>query len=505
MKKSVIYILVFIISTGFLSSCKKFLAETSRDEIRPSTTADLTSLMNGTAYPYQTPMDMYLDLLTDDIECHGLPFLPNTTTPNTAYSSYLDNGSPLFSWNPSMFDVTLQFDQDSWQIYYKKINGCNLIMDYLSKVTGPEKDKNAMLGQVLFLRAFYYLKLVNIYGQPYNLNPATNLGVPLILSSIVSDARPLRNTVAEVYAQIETDLLKSAQLLKDNYVPANVFRVGHITAYALLSRVYLYMGNYDKAIQNATDVITVKPYFTDLKTLLSPTGGLSATGQIYDVSSSPELIWVYGQNPKNTFLYYPQANSFSVFPPFTVSQNLYNLYDPGAGYLSTTNKGDLRAYLYFSKYTNTPVSGTLPYPGRGAKIGQSQLYGDRGIRLSEMYLNRAEAKIRRAQGTDLTDALADLNTLRINRYDTRTVAYVPVNITDPAALFTFCQNERRKELCLEEGHRWFDIRRWGLPVTHTLIDANGQSTNYTLTGLQYALPIPYTAINNNYNLVQNPR
>src|SRR5581483_5022645 len=97
---------------------------------------------------------------------------------------------------------------DSWKIYYGKIKGCNVTLDYIDKVSGTDVDKNALRGQALFLRAFYYLKLVTLYGQPYSgagIDPSTSLGVPLVLTSDVTDAKPTRNTLAQVYSQIESD------------------------------------------------------------------------------------------------------------------------------------------------------------------------------------------------------------------------------------------------------------------------------------------------------------
>jgi len=514
MKKVVIYTFA-ILTISLLGSCKKFLAETSQDEIRPTTTQDLASLMYGTAYPYQTFVDNYIDLLTDDIKCNGVPLLAATGLPNATYTPYLTNGTPMFTFNSTMFDRTtagLQADQDSWKTYYKLISGCNLIIDYIDKVTGSTTDKNAMLGQALFLRGYYYLKLVTIYAQPYSgagIDATKSLGVPLVLSSVVSDVRLPRNTIAEVYTQIEKDLVQAADLLKNNYTAPNVFRVGHIAAYALLSRMYLYKGradDMDKAIEYASNVINATPVLTDLKTYFSSTGTFGTTG-IYDYNISREVIWCWGPNSTVATTYFPQASSFTgLTPPFTVSDELSNLYDKGTG---TNNQGDLRYVSYFSKYTN---GGT--YALRASKVGtnaSTQPYGDKGIRLAEVYLNRAEALILRfkktAQQADLTQALSDLNYLRQYRYDTRNTSYVPVNITNADTLFTFCQQERRRELCLEEGHRWMDIKRWGLSITHLYKDVNGVATTYTLNANSplYALPIPYTATENNYNLVQNPR
>jgi hypothetical protein len=511
MKRISIYITAFVFSALLLGSCKKFLKESSPDEIRPTTTQDLYSLMIGTAYPYQTVMDLYLDMLTDEIKCNGMPLLANGQ-PNTVYSVYLTNSAFLYTWNPAMFDrkeTGLLGDQDSWQIYYKLINGCNLVKDYIDKVSGPEKDKKAMLGQVLFLRAFYYLKLVNIYAMPYNGNgvdPATTPGVPLILSSLVSDERKTRNTVAEVYAQIEKDLLEAADLLKDNYTPTSTFRVGSLAAYALLSRMYLYMGgnaHMDKVIEYATAVINEKPTLTLLKSYFINATAFNDAG-IYDVNASQEIIWGYGSNPKGVAYYIPPANFTNLHPPFAVSNELSNLYDKGT---DSSKRGDLRYIAYLRMYLNNSV----PYPLRSAKIGNNQTNGDRGLRVAEMYLNRAEALIKRykltGQAADLTQALNDINALRLSRYDTRNISYTPVDIKDADALFAFLQDERRRELCLEEGHRWFDIRRWAVPVVHTFIDVSGTSTTYTLASgsPKYALPIPFTALENNYNLAQNPQ
>jgi len=510
----------FIIHTSFavlllfsLGSCKKFLAESSQDEVRPTTTTDLTQLMNGTAYPNQTVVDTYIDLLTDDIQCNGVP-LTSTGAPNATYTPYLNNGALVFTWNPLMFDrhadgSALLSGQDSWQIYYNKINGCNLVIDYTDKVSGTVTDKNALLGQALFLRAFYYLKLVTLYGRPYSgagIDPNTSPGVPLVLSDVVSDVRPARNSLAEVYSQVESDLLKAAPLLRNNFAPTTVFRAGHVAAYALLSRLYLYKGrdeDMDNVKRYADSVFTYNSSLNQLQNYFSASSVFGTAG-IYDISSGPEVIWGFGVNPNTGTTYFPQANTFSALtPPFTVSNDLSSLYDKGTG---SSYQGDLRYVSYFSKYTN---GGT--YPLRGFKIGTAQVYGSSGIRVAEVYLNRAEALIRRykksAQAQDLSQALSDLNTLRQSRYDRRNAAYVPVAISDADSLFRFCQQERRRELCLEENHRWVDIKRWGLPVTHTYIDATGTSTVYTIPSgsPKYALPIPYTALDNNASLAQNPQ
>jgi hypothetical protein len=514
MMKKAIKQYIWLMAAGLLfTSCKKFLTQTSQDEIRPTTTADLTQLLNGEGYPYITAMDSYIDLLTDDIQCSGIPVV-NGAPATATYISYLNNGTPIFTWDPAMFDstqatdITGLFGVNSWKIYYGKIKGCNVVLDYIGEVSGTEKEKEALKGQALFLRGFYYLKLVTLYGQPYNgvgVDAASSPGVPLILSSQVTDEIQGRNTLAEVYSQVEKDLLEAAELLRNSFVPGNTYRAGHLAAYTLLSRLYLYMNrdqDMDNVILYANKVLAEKPGLTSLTSYFTPSS--FNTAGIYDITLSQEVIWQYSGNPKGLIMFYTAAaGAAGVMPVFNVSQELVNLYEQGTG---SSNMGDLRYTAWFYK-TNAPQS----WPYRSNKIGINALYGDKGMRVAELYLNRAEALARRFKTTgnmgDKDQALNDLNTLRQSRYDTRNTSYTPVSITDADALMSFCRNERRRELALEEGHRWCDIKRWGLSVTHRLIDANGIATDYTLSSnsKMYALPIPYTAINRNYKLSQNPR
>ena len=126
----------------------------------------------------------------------------------------------------------------------------------------------------------------------------------------------------------------------------------------------------------------------------------------------------------------------------------------------------------------------------------------RCLRLSEAYLNYAEAMAMLGGNGD-EEATAALNTLLENRFDPED--FEEVEFESNAELVQFVRDERRRELCYE-GHRWFDLRRWGMPViTHTWHDSESQSSNYTLQegDLLYTIPIPDEAIQSNASLVQN--
>lgn len=484
------HIILAVVSMVSLTSCGDFLEEVSQDEIKPSTVEDMRQLMNKDAYPYQYYYDYYLDFLTDDMSCNGCD------KSNATYVTYLQNAAAIFQFNPEMFDgkETFPDDADSWKNLYAKIKGCNVVYDYMEKVSGTEKEKNVLKGQVRFLRAYYYLKLVLIYGQPYNgknVNPDTALGVPMILTMNVTDNFPKRNTLRECYNQIEKDFLEAEALIRENYEADNEFRISTTAVDAMLSRFYLYKGDYAKVIEYADKAIKEGPSLTQLSSFKK---SFFDSG-IYDSNVSTEVIWKYGS--KSTGTYYSNE-MYNGKPPYTVSDDLINLYE----------KDDLRDSCYFAmgkNYTTGEV-----YRMFSQKTGnQHSGYGPQGIRIAEVYLNRAEAKIRLAQNGGnqnyLSEALSDLNKLRKSRFNEGT--YHEKNITDGQELLNFCLQERRREMALEEGLRWFDIKRLGLSVEHTFIDTEGTSKTCKLEANSnlYALPIPYKAIERNHNLKQNPR
>lgn len=502
MKKIFLYSLMLMASLFF--SCKKFLEEYSQDEMRPGNTADLSALMYSDAYPYLMKMETF-DALTDDVQNN--PLIMVNGAPVATYLTALQSATLMFTFNPTMFDgaTTTSESANVYTQFYLKIKGCNVIIDQLDKVLGTTIEKNAVLGQCLFLRSYYYLKLVTTYGQMYNaagVDPSTALGVPLVLNSKVKDGGLTRNTLKEVYDQIEKDLINAEDLLRNNYKVTDAFRAGSDLANGLLSRFYLYRGldgDWEKSIQCATKALQNRSTLTVLASQVGSGGSISANG-IYN-TANPEIIWVYGGSYPDLLATQYLATSL---PPFTVSADLIAQYDKGTG---TSNYGDLRYQYYYQSFTFN--SSKFLY--RTGKNTINAQYGSRGFRVAELYLNRAESYARKflasGNSSDRDAALTDLNTLRRSRYDTRNTAYTPVNITDAQALYKFCQEERRRELALEDGHRFIDLKRWGMGVTHVFTGTDNVTATYTLPANSplFALPIPYNALLANTSLVQNPR
>ncbi len=457
-----------------LSSCGDFLEESSQDEIRPTTVEDLASVMYAEAYPQNTTEDAYLILLTDEVQSNGLSI--------DQYANAFECGQNVYCFDPEMFDGVKTFvnDMNSWKNYYDRIKGCNVILDYAEEMNGNEDAKKTMVGQARLLRAFYYLKLAGIYCQPWqNGNPDTNLGVPLITSSHVSDVQPARNTLRETYDFIEDQLKIAAQEL-DGFKPTTVYRVTKTVADVLLARLYLYKEEWEKAAEYATKAINEGPQLTNFSQLLS------VYKSVYDVSNSSEVVWNYGGIIYKS-IYFNSGQMYNGKFPYSGTPELLAMYD---------QVNDIRrqyTYVQVSTYSGDYYYKIRTYNGND---------GEHGIRMAEAYLIRAEAY---ARTNRVSEALKDINDLRESRY--RAGTYVPETITDANELLTFILKERQREFVWEDGFRWMDIKRLGLNVKHTFIDENGVSTEFELKAndLLYALPIPQDAISKNKNLIQNPR
>lgn len=135
-----------------------------------------------------------------------------------------------------------------WVSGYQAIVAANKVIELAAEGESPERDQ--LIGENYYLRALAYFQMANVFGRPY-IQGTSNLGVPLKLTSDVNDL-PDRHTVGEVYEQVVEDLLKAEELMTISKTNAYATKEA---AQALLSRVYLYMEENEKAVEYADKVI----------------------------------------------------------------------------------------------------------------------------------------------------------------------------------------------------------------------------------------------------------
>ncbi|MCL1974128.1 MAG: RagB/SusD family nutrient uptake outer membrane protein [Bacteroidetes bacterium] len=383
---------------------------------------------------------------------------------------------------PYSLDYNASSTPALWSTAYYVISCANNVIDNLegkTSTTVDQQDLDNLHAECLFLRALGHFDLVRLYALPYTYQP-DGPGIPYIFHS-ESDAKPARNTVKEVFDYIVADLKEAENLMDPGYVrsavsdPASTCTRPAIQA--LLSRAYLYMGQWQNAADYATKVITNSKF-----KMWNPDQCLTVWGQ--DVPSSGEVIFeIYGAR-SNSYDPFWEGVSYMTDPTgyadCAASNDLVFLY----------NDDDVRSNLFRGVDDVDNLFWTTKYRGKGrAAPDVTNLVV---LRLSEMYLNRAEALVNGANVAGAT-AVSDLNVITSNRNATAYLAVTPDDVFI----------ERRKELAWE-GHLWFDLARCKKSMVRT--DFTGTNTvnkDIPFPDYRWAMPIASRELDANENLVQN--
>lgn len=361
-----------------------------------------------------------------------------------------------------------------WGYAYYVISSVNNVMDNLEG-KGEEQGLNNLKAECLFLRALSHFDLVRTYAQPYCYTAdASHLGVPVVLKTDPA-GKPERNTVSEVYTQVIADLTEAEKIIAPDYARAATDQTAVVTLeaiQALLSRVYLYSEQWQNAADYAAKVINSKKY-----TLWTADELADAACYAADIPDGGEVIFeIYGSK-SNSYDPYREGLSPMCGPngygDAGASTDLVNLYE----------EGDVRSTLFQEK---DGVIWTAKYIGKG--MATPDLTNTIVIRLSEMYLNIAEAVVNGATGHDGPAALKAIA-------DSRGASVQ--NATKDGVYL-----ERQKELAWE-AHYWFDLGRTKRSMSR--VDFIGDESARTLAwgDNKWAMPIPLREFGVNPNLVQN--
>lgn len=404
---------------------------------------------------------------------------------NGKRSSDYDTGraTQSYTWN-----YTEDNTSSMWAYCYITVARANNVIDNLAgkDVDGvTEQDLNNLKAECLFLRAFSHFCNVLTYGQPYTYcvkSAPESLGVPYVYHTD-PNGKPARETVISNYENIVKDLLEAESIIDPDYVHTGTAdeaaTVNISTIQALLSRVYLYMGKWQESADYATEVIKSGKYSLWTKDQYKTVWGAE--------KGSGEVIFeVYGK----------RSNSdYGSWEDISYVTNPAGYGDPIAAkpLLDLYQEGDVRLDVYrHDEADSTELRWTAKYPGKGDNAAPD-CNNVVILRLSEMYLNRAEAIMHGATVAG-TSAIIDLNTIAEKRGG---ATFTSVGQND-------IQNERRRELAWE-GHYIYDLARWGVSVTRSASDYPicSMNLNVEFPSKKWALPIPKRELDVNPNLEQN--
>lgn len=458
MKSLIIY--VTLISGVFaLNSCKRYL------DVPPPRTSLNDELV-------------FQDDKTADAAMAGLYSTMNGF--NSSFANSNGNFYPSFSaddFRPSSSGSADEFVENSltpsngtvsslWSEPYSLIYHANAVIEGVtgSKTLSAAKSTQ-LLGEAKFLRAFFYFYLVNYFGD-----------VPLILNTnfLVNTSLP-RTNANIVYDTIIKDLEAAQAALDNNYTSAERIRVNKGAATALLARVYLYRGQWDKAETEATKVISDPKYKL-----------LTNVNEVF-LKTSQEAIWQLQAVNTSTAGGINTWEGYSIIPVNGTTVPGYNMYPD---FITSFEAGDKRAASWLTAFTPAGGGTTVYYPTKyKVRVGTPVTEYSTVMRVAEQFLIRAEA---RAQQSKLEDAKADVDSIR-KRAGLDPLA---TGLTREQILLAI-EKERKHELFTEWGHRWFDLRRTG----RALAVLGPIKPDFTEDDFLY--PIPIDAILTNPFLEQN--
>lgn len=351
-----------------------------------------------------------------------------------------------------------------WNYFYEIIYSCNDILEKLDLTNSLKpRMKSQMINEAKFVRAFCYYHLFILYEH-----------IPLIIETNVDKNRiALQADSTEVFTLIVSDLIEVKKELPIEYPSSDRTRANKWSASALLAQVYLYQQRWQEALDEA-DAILSSGLYTPI----------SEINEVFLASSKETILQLWRKDGfiSDATILIPSSNT--VVPRYLIAESLHALFEKDdlrqSNWLGVNNvemDGVSQAYTFPYKYKNRSGSHSAP---EYLKV----------LRASEQYLIRAEAK---AHLGDISGAILDLNIIRKR-------AGVPEEEAglEKQTCLELIYRERQIELFNEWAKRFIDLKRTGklntVMTTHKVSWKNGVSER---------LPIPFSELIYNPNLIQN--
>jgi tetratricopeptide (TPR) repeat protein len=351
----------------------------------------------------------------------------------------------------------------AWAAIYNTINRANHVIAKVpalpATATFTDAVKNGLVGEAYFVRALAYFDLARTWG-----------GVQLVLTPTTSASdkpKSKKASLQQTYAQVLADLTTAESLL--TATTTNRIRATRKTVWALRARLHLYLQQWDQAEAYATKIIDDNANYK----LIAPYNAFFANG----ATSTQESV-------------------FELYYTTTVTNNQASQWLPG----TKGGVGWIKPTSSLVTLLNNPLKGgnrnTVIQADAGSWFGALyyRVSGSGGtdpaylIRLAELYLIRAEARVQQDTPDKLAKGKEDLDAVRARAGLTGSTA------TLKGDLLLAIEEENRLEFALE-NHRWYDLVRTG----------RAQTVLGILDARKLLLPIPYGEVLVGYpELEQNP-
>jgi starch-binding outer membrane protein, SusD/RagB family len=450
--KKIYYYSVIVLLALVVSSCDKALDVLPDNRAQANTPEAITELL-VTAYPEGNYMT-FCEAMSDNVgDNRGAP------------SEVPENTNPYFWQDPTTRE------QDSpegyWASCYSAIAAANHALEIIQQL-GDTKEFAAQKGEALLARAYAHFMLVNLFAKPYD--PATansDLGIPYVTEpEKVVLKKYTRGTVKSVYDNIEKDIVAGLPLISNQGYQVPRYHFNKSAAYAFATRFYLFKSDPAKAIEHANLVFPDGNFLSNMRPWTTT----------YANSTVNEFEALYTRSTDKANLLLKETSSLWA--------RSYNGY-----------RYSLTADIFDEIYSSNPTGGDWVYRNRTfvasnvvyfipkfrENFVRESINANTGLPYTilplftteEALLNRAESYVL-LQQYDL--ALRDLNVFysaRIDNYDpaTHTVTLQRLQqyyqTGNPVINCLLAVLDCKRAEFVHEGLRWFDIRRYDIPVEHS--------------------------------------
>ena len=491
--------------------------------------------------------DKVVALLTSAYSSSGYTVINEMMSDNTddmgpRYVQYDDRFiSQAYHWQ----DIT-ESDNDGvlniWRGAYSAISSANHAIVAIEELGGPNTTKlKECLGEALICRAYYHFVLVNEFCLAYN--PATSskdLGIPYITEPETQlNPQHSRGTVAEVYENIEKDILAAIPLLGDTHYSQPKYHFNKQAALAFAARFFLNYQKWDLASKYATDCLGTNPV-----SLLRDWNEMQSYGITNDMDPRCNL-YIKASNKCNFLLQTTISMVGFIFSNYGyITKYSHDSYISTNETLQATN-------IWGESNSSTMRCPTLVFKGgtmdralvaklprlceETDPVSQTGYYHSVVVpfRSDILLLERAEAYIMQKK---YTEAAKDLTTWMQNwtkstltldpdtiqkfynsfGYYTST-APTPKKHLNPSfeideegsvqeCMLQCVLNFKRIET-IHEGMRWFDVKRYGINITRRVMNQDSECDHVTdslgTNDLRRAIQLPFDIIA--AGLERNPR
>ncbi|NGM60672.1 RagB/SusD family nutrient uptake outer membrane protein [Sphingobacterium sp. SGG-5] len=462
--------LILLLSLTFgLISCKEAIEVDPKQSI-PSETAleTMEDIQAGVFGVYATLRDV--NLYGRDLIAVAEALADNTVHTNV---SGLRN-----EWNNN-----IGAHMDPWEVGFYGVNRANLVLDAIDRIDAPGSWKDAWAGQVYFIRALLYFDMAKVYGyDPTAVIGANDRGtVPIYEKGVVNiDDLELvpRAPIAYMYDFIYKDLDSAYAKLSRNTVGAGPHRVTIDAVNALYSRVALFRGDYERVVNKVNAALAnVVGSFQSNESYVNAWRAETHPESIFEVKFNVNENVGANNSLRATFTTraFLQDQIPSTHGSLAVHEDLMDLYE----------NNDVRKQLIIKGLGNNINRNEMTkFMSRG---GVKDLDNVPVIRVSELYLNRAEAYFRLDEPGLARD---DVNTIRQR-------AGLAATTKSGSDLFEEILLQRRLEFAFE-GHRWFDLKRLGRNIVKS-----GRTLPFT--DPRILARIPFREVNASENMIRQNR